>query len=138
MRKLVLGIRAQASGKNLTRPLMPPAATIRPASAPLRYNLVNSLQLRSATSNDLTRLFVWLLCFASGAHARRLNSAPWSLLLFADAPFQRFSASENPVSTGLAALMIFTAKCFGRQVNPCINTTTTAKAFQAQQVFIAG
>ncbi|WP_221898216.1 hypothetical protein [Bathymodiolus japonicus methanotrophic gill symbiont] len=30
MRKLVLGIPAQASSKNLTRPLMPPAAPIRP------------------------------------------------------------------------------------------------------------
>jgi|GEM_PF-3476344 len=30
LRKLVLGIPAQASGKNLTRPLMPPAAPIRP------------------------------------------------------------------------------------------------------------
>ncbi|WP_263458887.1 hypothetical protein [Bathymodiolus japonicus methanotrophic gill symbiont] len=30
MRKLVLGIPAQASRKNLTRPLMPPAAPIRP------------------------------------------------------------------------------------------------------------
>ncbi|WP_221897653.1 hypothetical protein [Bathymodiolus japonicus methanotrophic gill symbiont] len=29
MRKLVLGIPAQASSKNLTRPLMPPAAPIR-------------------------------------------------------------------------------------------------------------
>ncbi|WP_221894689.1 hypothetical protein [Bathymodiolus japonicus methanotrophic gill symbiont] len=30
LRKLVLGIPAQASSKNLTRPLMPPAAPIRP------------------------------------------------------------------------------------------------------------
>ncbi|WP_221893627.1 hypothetical protein [Bathymodiolus japonicus methanotrophic gill symbiont] len=30
LRKLVLGISAQASSKNLTRPLMPPAAPIRP------------------------------------------------------------------------------------------------------------
>ena len=30
LRKLVLGIPAQASGKNLTRLLMPPAAPIRP------------------------------------------------------------------------------------------------------------
>ncbi len=100
MRKLVLDIPAQASGKNLTRPLMLPAATIRPASAPLRYNLVNSLQLRSVTSNNLTRLFVWLLCFASGARTRRLNSAPWSLsrtknLFFADVPFARFSADAK-------------------------------------------
>ncbi|WP_263458923.1 hypothetical protein [Bathymodiolus japonicus methanotrophic gill symbiont] len=42
MRKLVLGIPAQASSKNLTRPLMPPAAPIRPRPDPTRGRNIGS------------------------------------------------------------------------------------------------
>ncbi len=42
LRKLVLGIPAQASDKNLTRPLLPSAPS-RPAYVPLRHTIVNSV-----------------------------------------------------------------------------------------------
>ena len=49
MRKLVLGIPAQASGKNLTRPLMPPAAPIRP-----RHFVPTQQGVGTLAPNDLT------------------------------------------------------------------------------------
>ena len=49
LRKLVLGIPAQASGKNLTRPLMPPAAPIRP-----RHLVPTQQGVGTLAPNDLT------------------------------------------------------------------------------------
>ncbi|WP_221896351.1 hypothetical protein [Bathymodiolus japonicus methanotrophic gill symbiont] len=64
-RKLVLGIPAQASSKNLTRPLMPPAAPIRPRH-PLK--IFTSLKLRF---QDFQRGKVYA---AGGIYALNLRS----------------------------------------------------------------